>query len=164
MMVADHERALKEAGSAGDTAAAATPVGQPAVDAQAKHEQTMNTLRTTAKGRAFDSTYIAMMVTGHQDVLARLEGMKGAGNSPAATPAATPGATPSTTGGTTGGTAAGSRPATGNPGAVGSAGTTQAAGSAVNDPMHTHVQNSIDMVRTHLERAQEIQRSLQSGS
>src|SRR5687767_12451640 len=51
MMVADHERAMKEAGSGADTAATATPVGQPAVDAQAKHEQTMNTLRTTAKGR-----------------------------------------------------------------------------------------------------------------
>ena len=160
MMVADHERALKEGGAAGDTAATATPVGQPAVDAQAKHEQTMNTLRTTAKGRAFDSTYIAMMVTGHQDVLARLEGMKGTGNSLSATPAGgTAGAA-----GTTSATPAGARPATGNPGAVGSPGTTQPAGSAVNDPMHTQVQNSIEMVRTHLERAQEIQRSLQSGS
>ena len=38
MMLTDHDRALKESGSA-DTAAAAAPVGQPAVDAQAKHEQ-----------------------------------------------------------------------------------------------------------------------------
>jgi putative membrane protein len=171
MMVTDHERALKEAGSGGgDTAATATPVGQPAVDVQAKHDQTMNTLRTTAKGRAFDSTYIAMMVAGHQDVLARLEGMRGTGNSATATPATgSTGATATTPGATTpaGGssaTPAGTRPATGNPGAVGSPGTTQAAGSANTDPMHTHVQNSIDMVRTHLERAQEIQRSLQSGS
>jgi putative membrane protein len=154
MMLTDHGRALKESGSA-DTAAAAAPVGQPAVDAQAKHEQEMNTLRTTAKGRAFDSTYMAMMVAGHQDVLARLEAMKSTGNSASATPAgstSTPAAAPSTTAGT------------GNPAAVGSPGTTQPAGSALNDPVQTNLQNSIEMVRTHLERAQEIQRSLQGGS
>ena len=115
----------------------------------------MNTLRTTAKGRAFDSTYMAMMVAGHQDVLARLEAMKGTGNSAGATPADSP-STPATTP---------SAPAgTGSPGAVASPGTTQPAGSALNDPVHTTLQNSIEMVRTHLERAQEIQRSLRSGS
>jgi putative membrane protein len=112
MMFADHARALRDAATVMDSAAFATPVGQPAVDAQVLHEQAMNTLRTTSKGVAFDSTYMAMMVTGHQDVLARLEGMKGAGAS---------------------------------------------------DPAHIQLQNSIEMVRTHLERAQEIQQSLQGS-
>ena len=112
MMVADHGRALREAATVMDSAALATPVGQPAVDAQVLREQAMNTLRRTSKGPAFDSTYMAMMVTGHQDVLARLETMKGTGSS---------------------------------------------------DPAHTQLQNSIEMVRTHLERAQEIQQSLQDG-
>jgi putative membrane protein len=80
MMVVDHGRALKEGTAVGDSALLKSPVGQPAVDAQAMHEQSMNTLRITTKGTTFDSTYIAMMVTGHADVLARLEGMKGTGN------------------------------------------------------------------------------------
>lgn len=99
------------------------------------HEQAMNTLRTTASGRTFDSTYIAMMVTGHQDVLARLEGMKGTGNSASATPA---------TAGTTSGT--------------------PSAGAAVTDAVHIQLENSIEMVRTHLQRAQEVLQSLESGA
>ena len=127
MMAADHRRALREAASVIDSAATATPVGQPAVDAQALHEQAMNTLRTMSRGTAFDSTYIAMMVTGHQDVLARLEGMKGPGNSASATSG------------------------------------TPSAGAAAGDPVQIQLQSSIEMVRTHLQRAQEIQQSLQSG-
>ena len=128
MMVADHRRALRDAGTVIDSAALATPVGQPAVDAQVLHEQAMNTLRTTVKGRAFDSTYMALMVTGHQDVLARLEGMTG--HNASAPPATAPESTPTTPSG---------------------------------DPVHTQLQNSIEMVRTHLQRAQEIQQALQSS-
>ena len=80
MMVVDHGRALEEGSAVGDSALLKAPVGQPAVDAQAMHEQAMHTLQITPRGTAFDSTYIAMMVTGHADVLARLEGMKGTGN------------------------------------------------------------------------------------
>jgi putative membrane protein len=119
MMVTDHGRALKEAASVVDSAVLAAPVGQPAVDAQALHEQAMNTLHITSQGAAFDSTYVAMMVSGHQDVLARLEGMAGTGSSASATPPV--------------------------------------------DPVHIQLQNSIEMVRTHLQRAQEIQQSLESG-
>jgi putative membrane protein len=135
MMVTDHGRALIDGAAVFDTALTATPVGQPAVDAHALHEQAMNTLEITSRGKTFDSTYIAMMVSGHQDVLARLEEMKGTGSSATATPPTTP---------------------------AGTAGTTQPAGTAI-DQVHTQLQSAIDMVRTHLQRAQEIQQTLQNG-
>ena len=151
MMVTDHRRANQMTDSAGGTTNPAAPAGtagqggQPAADVHAMHQQAMQTLNNTPKGRGFDSTYIALMVTGHQDVLTRLEGMRGTGGTAA--------------GGTTG-TPAG----TGNPGAVGSTGTTQSAGAAnQGDATQTHLQTSIDMVRRHLERAQEIQRTLQGS-
>jgi putative membrane protein len=169
LMVTEHRRANTMMDSAGGTAATAGTAGaagasaqggQPAADAHAMHQQAMQTLQNTPKGKGFDSTYIALMVAGHQDVLTRLEGMRGTGGTAAGStaPAGTPAA------GTAG--AAGSQPAgTGNPGAVGSTGTTQPAGAAnQGDATQTQLTSSIDMVRRHLERAQEIQRTLQGGA
>ncbi len=171
MMVTDHRRANQMADSAGGTTGAAAGTtggaagasaqgGQPAADVHAMHQQAMQTLQNTPKGRGFDSTYIALMVTGHQDVLTRLENMHGTGGTAAG------GTAPAgTTAGQTAG-AAGTTPAgTGNPGAVASTGTTQSAGAAnQGDATQTQLQSSIEMVRRHLERAQEIQRTLQGGN
>ena len=169
LMVSDHRKANAAADSAGGatgsttagTAAtgASAQGGQPAADAHAMHQQAMQTLQNTPKGKGFDSTYIALMIAGHQDVLTRLEGMRGTGGAAGSTALA---------GSPAAGTAgpAGSQPAgTGNPSAVGSTGTTQSAG-AVNqgDATQTQLTSSIDMVRRHLERAQEIQRTLQGSA
>ena len=148
------------AGTTGGAAGTAGATGQPGADVARMHQQAMQTLQNTQKGRAFDSTYIALMVTSHQDVLTRIEGMRGTGGSASGGTAA--GGTAGAAGGTgTGGTATG----TGNAGAVGSTGTTQSAGAAnQGDQVQTHLQTSIEMVRRHLERAQEIQRTLQGGN
>lgn len=174
MIVTDHQRASRMAdsaggttGTAGTTGAAGTAGtagtagatgataqgGQPAADVHAMHQQALQTLQNTPKGRGFDSTYIALMITGHQDVLTRLEGMRGTGSTAAGT------APTGTTAGQTAG-AAGTTPA-----GTGTAGTTPPAGAAnQGDPVQTQLQSSIDMVRRHLERAQEIQRTLQGGT
>jgi putative membrane protein len=168
MMVTDHRRANtmvdSASGTTGGTGTAATrdsaagpnPAGgQPAADVHRMNQQAMTTLQNTPKGRTFDSTYIALMVTGHQDVLTRLEGMRGTGGT----------ASGSTAPGATGAAGTGTPAGTGNPSAVGSTGTTQPAG-ALNqgDAVQTQLQTSIEMVRQHLERAQEIQRTLQGGT
>ena len=171
MIVTDHQRASRMADSAGGTTGAAgtgaagtagtagtagatdatAQGGQPAADVHAAHQQALQALQNTPKGRGFDSTYIALMITGHQDVLTRLEGMRGTGSTAAGT------APTGTAAGQTAG-AAGTTPA-------GTAGTTQPAGAATQgDPVQTQLQSSIDMVRRHLERAQEIQRTLQGGT
>ena len=154
-------------GAAGTTAGAAGTQGAgaqsgPAADLQRMNQQALQTLQNTPKGRGFDSTYIALMVTSHQDVLTRLEGMRGTGGSASGGAAgAAAGGTAAGTG-TAGGTGAAG---TGNAGAVGSTGTTQTAGQAnQGDQTQTQLQSSIEMVRRHLERAQEIQRTLQGGN
>ena len=133
-------------GTAGTgTAGAAGAGGQVAADLQQRHQQAMRTLQDTPKGRAWDSTFVALMVTEHQDVLTRLEGMRGTGG------------TSGTAAGTTGGTGTG---ATG----TGATGTTQPAGQAnQGDQTQAHLQHSIEMVRKHLERGQELQRTLQGS-
>jgi putative membrane protein len=182
MMVTDHRRANamvdSAGGTTGTTAGTGTPAGtagtrdsaagpnpaggQPAADAHRMHQQAMQTLQSTPKGRTFDSTYIALMVTGHQDVLTRLEGMRGTGGTASGSTA--PGAA-GTAGTGTGAAGTGTPAGTGNPGAVGSTGTTQPAGAAnQGDAVQTQLQTSIEMVRQHLERAQEIQRTLQGGT
>ena len=168
MMVTDHRRANQMvdstagnvAGNPNAPAGASAQGGQPAADVHAMHQQAMQSLQNTPKGRGFDSTYIALMIAGHQDVLTRLESMRGTGGSSAG------GASGAAAGGTAGGSTAGTQPAgTANPGAVGSTGTTQSAGAAnQGDMTQTNLQSSIEMVRRHLERAQEIQRTLQGSS
>ncbi len=143
------DRALASMGdmTSPDTGAAAA--ARAGADTQAMHQQSMTALRAAPQGARFDSTFMAAMVNGHQTVLQRLEQMTGMGGSYTAGSAA-PGA--AGTGGT------------GNPGAVGSTGTTQTAGSAnQTDTTQTNLQNAITMVRSHLERAQEIQRALQGS-
>ncbi len=139
--------------------AATTPSGARADIQQMHqmHEAEMTTLQGTAKGAKFDSTYIAAMVAGHQAVIQRLEGMRGTGGS------ASGSASGAAAGGANAGAGATANPGTGNPGAAGSSGTTQPAGTANQaDATQSHLQAAIGMVRTHLERAQELQRTLQS--
>ena len=109
-------------------------------DMQAKHQQLMTTLRNMARGRGFDSTYMAAMVTGHQEVLQQLQQMRsGISN-------ATGGTTPTDTG------------------ARGTTGTTQPAGTPSSSTMQSQVESAVQMVQRHLDRAQEIQRSLGGGN
>jgi predicted outer membrane protein len=154
---ADCDRAIAGMGdlSARDTsrapgAAAAALVG---TDIQAMHQQTMTALRDTPKGAGFDSTYIAAMLDGHRTVLQRLEQLTGTGGTATggyAAGSATPG-----TAGTTD---------TRTPGSAASTETTQPAGTAHQaDATQTQLQMAITMVRNHLERAQDIQRTLQGN-
>ncbi len=156
MMVTDHRQAENQGsgqgatGTQSDSAArqpgAATQPGSTAgaqgnlatvtADMHAKHQQLMTTLRNTARGRGFDSTYMAAMVTGHQEVLQQLQQMR-SGLSNAAG-----GATPMDTG---------TRSTTG---------TTQPAGTPSSGNMQSQVETAVQMVQRHLDRAQEIQRAL----
>jgi predicted outer membrane protein len=155
---AECDRAIKT-GSTG-TATSPAPAGNTAqsgdiAQMHQANEQEMKTLESTAKGAKFDSTYIAAMVAGHQTVLQRLESMRGTGGS------ASGGASATAAGGTTAAPATNAPAGTGNAGAAASAGTTQPAGTVnEGDAMQSHLQAAITMVRTHLERAQEIQRTL----
>ena len=143
--------------SATTPAASGNAQGADMQQMQQMQQQAMSTLNSTPKGARFDSTYIASMVTGHQQVLQRLETMRGTGGS------ASGSASGATAGGANSGAGATATPGTGNAGAAGSSGTTQPAGTAnQGDATQSHLQAAITMVRTHLERAQEIQRTLQS--
>ena len=145
MIVTDHRRAHAMAdsasgmagtagtGTAGTGAAAAG--GQPVADLMAMHQQAMTALQNAAKGRVFDSTYVALMIAGHQDVLSRLEGMRGASGSVAGTGA--------------GATAAG--------GALSGTGGTGAGGQM-------QLESWSETIRTHLARAQELQRTIQGAT
>jgi putative membrane protein len=78
LMVTDHRQAQDQL--QGHATADSTAAGQATADLHAKHQQVMQALQSTAKGRAFDSTYVAAMVTGHEDVLQRLQTLRsGAG-------------------------------------------------------------------------------------
>jgi predicted outer membrane protein len=125
----------------GSTAGAQGNLATVTADMHSKHQQLMTSLRNTARGRGFDSTYMAAMVTGHQEVLQQLQQMRsGIGN---------------TAGGTT--PAAGARTDTG---ARAATGTTQSAGTPTAGTMQSNVESAVQMVQRHLERAQEIQRAL----
>jgi predicted outer membrane protein len=145
----------------GTNAATSGPAAQGGAEMQQmqqKHQQEMQTLNSTAKGAKFDSTYMAAMVNGHQEVLSRLESMRGTGGS------ASGSASAATAGGTSAPAGATANPGTGSPGAAGSPNTTQPASTAnQTDATQTQLQNAINMVRTHLERAQEVQRALQGS-
>jgi putative membrane protein len=145
MIVTDHTRLQEELHT--EARADSMAAGHVVADLHAKHEQLMTTLRNTAKGRGFDSAYVAAMVTGHQDALRQLDQMRsGVGSATTGT---------STDTGMRSGTAYGTqRQDTGRPG------TTQPAGTTAHGNLQATIESARQVIQRHLERGQELQRTL----